>query len=105
MHFLVRFVHLFFIWDFNFIQYVYQSQYNIKKNESSSIQTWNFWKLFLPGLPAGVLLHYLKKYHKKFKLPPVAVMPAFLILPLVIFYVVMFMTGADMDHMRDEVRV
>ena len=52
-----------------------------------------------------MLLHYLKKYHKKFKLPPVAVMPAFLILPLVIFYVVMFMTGADMDHMRDEVRV
>lgn len=46
-----------------------------------------FWQKFWPGPPLGISLFLLQRY---FKLPPVMVWSVYLILPLAMFYIVMF---------------
>lgn len=64
--------------------------------------TWKFWKLFLAGIPLGVLLHYINKFDDKLKVPPVASLPTFLILPIIAFYLIMFAMSEDTAYMREE---
>ena len=49
-------------------------------------QTWEFWKLLAVALPLGFGLYYSKKYHKQLRVPPIVILPAFLVLPFGVFF-------------------
>ena len=49
-------------------------------------QTWEFWKLLAVALPLGFGLYYSKKYHKQLRVPPIFILPAFLVLPFGVFF-------------------
>ena len=61
--------------------------------------------MFLAGVPLGVLLYYINKFHHKLKVPPVASLPTFLILPVLAFFLIMLAMGEDTDYMREQVCV
>lgn len=64
-------------------------------------QTWNFYKLLIAGIPLGFALYYMKKFHKRTRIPPVILLPAFLALPIAVIYLVMVFMGQDVEDLRD----
>lgn len=74
-----------------------------KKHPESIVQifgSWKRWKLLMPAPVMGIPLYFLKQYHI---FSPVVVVPFFLIVPLIIFYVVLYAIGSDWDsaHAND----
>uniref|UniRef100_A0A7S3YPH5 STAS domain-containing protein n=1 Tax=Lotharella globosa TaxID=91324 RepID=A0A7S3YPH5_9EUKA len=61
--------------------------------------TWDSWKLILPALPIGIPLYFLKRNHV---LHPAILIPIFLCVPLIIFYIVLAATGTSIDEARDQ---
>ena len=49
-------------------------------------QTWEFWRLLAVALPLGFGLYYGKKFHKQLRVPPIIILPAFLVFPAGVFY-------------------
>jgi len=56
-----------------------------------------FWKLFLPILPLGIPLFLLKRLHIG---SPIYIFPFFVVGSIVMFFVIVFGSGLDLDDMR-----
>ena len=59
--------------------------------------SWEFWRLLLPSLPIGIGLYASKRFHLG---KPVHVFPFFVIVPLAIFYAVLFGMGGTIESAR-----
>lgn len=61
--------------------------------------TWHFWMFFLPAIPIGVLMYLQKRWHIG---SPVVLLPVILIIPLIIFFGVVYGTGSNIEEARGE---
>lgn len=52
--------------------------------------TWDFWRLYLPIIPIGIPLYYLKKHHIG---NPLLILPIFLLAPVALFYIAATASG------------
>ena len=58
---------------------------------------WAFWMYFLPSIPIGVLMYLQKRWHVG---SPVVLLPIILLVPLAIFFGVVYGTGSDIEAAR-----
>jgi len=58
-----------------------------------------FWKLFLPILPLGLPLFLLKRFHIG---SPIYVFPFFVVGSIVMFFIIVFGSGLNLDDMRNQ---
>ena len=56
------------------------------------------WRLLLPGIPIGLALYFMKRWHLA---SPSITFPVLICVPTAIFYALLFATGSTMDSMRD----
>ena len=59
--------------------------------------TAQFWKLFLPAVPIGTCMYFMKKWHIG---KPIIILPFFLVFPVAIFYIVKAATGDTLEGLR-----
>ncbi|KAH9262401.1 hypothetical protein BASA82_000523, partial [Batrachochytrium salamandrivorans] len=56
-----------------------------------------FWAFFLPSLPIGILMYMQRRYNYG---SPVIYLPLILITPLVLFFVIVYASGSDIEQAR-----
>lgn len=59
---------------------------------------WQFWALLAPALPIGIALYCTKRFHIG---APIITLPVLLFGPFILFYVIVYALGQDLDTVRE----